>query len=43
MFDIQQKNSIYSDANLTANYLISIGAVTQQTDMLELLTPGFLP
>jgi NitT/TauT family transport system substrate-binding protein len=43
MFDIQQKNSIYSVANLTANYLISIGAVTQQTDMLELLTPGFLP
>jgi NitT/TauT family transport system substrate-binding protein len=42
-FDIQGKNSIYAVTNITSDYLISIGAVTQETDLLELLDSDFLP
>jgi NitT/TauT family transport system substrate-binding protein len=43
LFDIQDKNSIYAVTNITVDYLISIGAVTQQIDLLELIDPSFLP
>jgi NitT/TauT family transport system substrate-binding protein len=43
IFDIQDKNSIYTVTNITSDYLISIGAVTQQVDLLELIDPNFLP
>lgn len=43
LFDIQSENSIYATTKRTSDYLISIGAVIQQADPLELLDPGYLP
>ncbi len=43
IFNIQNKNSAYEITKRTSEYLISIGALTQQTDPLELLDPGYLP
>jgi NitT/TauT family transport system substrate-binding protein len=43
LFDINQANSIYAITNITSDYLISIGTITQSTDPLELLDPSYLP
>lgn len=43
LFNIQSENSIYATTKRTSDYLISIGAVIQQADPLELLDPGYLP
>ncbi len=43
LFDIQSDKSIYSVTKRTSDYLISIGAVTQSIDPLELLDPTYLP
>jgi NitT/TauT family transport system substrate-binding protein len=42
-FNIQSANSIYAITQLTSDYLISNGTVTQQVDPLELLDPTYLP
>jgi len=43
IFDIQEVNSIYSTTKITSDYLISIGTITQEIDLLELIDPSFLP
>ena len=43
LFDVQQENSIYSTTRVTSDYLISIGALAQQIDLLELIDPDYLP
>ena len=43
MFNIQEDNSIFSITRTTSDYLISIGAVAQQIDPLQLLDPDYLP
>jgi NitT/TauT family transport system substrate-binding protein len=43
MFDVQNENSIYAVTKRTSDFLISIGAVAQQFDPLELLDPDYLP
>ena len=43
LFNIQEENSIYSITKITSDYLISIGALAQQIDPLELLDPTYLP
>lgn len=43
LFNIQEENSIYSISKITSDYLISIGALAQQIDPLELLDPTYLP
>lgn len=42
-FNLQNENSVYTITQRTSDYLISIGAVTQQVDPLELLDPTYLP
>ncbi|MBC7878437.1 MAG: ABC transporter substrate-binding protein [Anaerolineales bacterium] len=42
-FNIENENSVYAIAKITSEYLISIGAVAQQIDPLELLDPSYLP
>jgi NitT/TauT family transport system substrate-binding protein len=43
IFDIKNSNSIYSTTKRTNDYLISTGALIQQTNLLELLDPAHLP
>jgi NitT/TauT family transport system substrate-binding protein len=43
LFNIQEVNSIYSITKVTSDYLISIGAVAEEIDPLELLDPAYLP
>ena len=43
LFSIQEKNSIYNVTNITSDYLISIGTITQGIDLLELIDPSYLP
>jgi hypothetical protein len=43
MFDVQNENSIYAVTKLTSDFLISIGAVAQQINPLELIDPDYLP
>jgi NitT/TauT family transport system substrate-binding protein len=43
MFDMQEENSIYAVTKRSSDFLISIGAVAQQFDPLELLDPDYLP
>jgi NitT/TauT family transport system substrate-binding protein len=43
IFSISEANSIYSITKTTTDYLISIGAMAQEIDPLELLDPSFLP
>lgn len=43
LFNIQSETSIFSITKRTSDYLISIGALTQQTDPLELLDDKYLP
>jgi NitT/TauT family transport system substrate-binding protein len=43
LFSIQSEDSLYNTTKRTSDYLISIGALTQQTDPLELLDPSYLP
>ncbi|MDO9300719.1 MAG: ABC transporter substrate-binding protein [Anaerolineales bacterium] len=43
LFNIQEANSIYSITKITSDYLISIGAMAEEIDPLELLDPSYLP
>jgi NitT/TauT family transport system substrate-binding protein len=43
LFEIQEENSIYAVTRRTSEYLISIGALAQQIDPLELIDPTYLP
>lgn len=43
LFNIQDANSIYSITKITSDYLISIGAMAEEIDPLELLDPAYLP
>ncbi len=43
MFDVQKEDSIYVVTKRTSEYLISIGAIAQQFDPLELIDPDYLP
>jgi NitT/TauT family transport system substrate-binding protein len=43
LFNIQEANSIYSITKVTSDYLISIGAMAEEIDPLELLDPAYLP
>lgn len=43
LFNIQEANSIYSITKITSDYLISIGAMADEIDPLELLDPTYLP
>ena len=43
LFELDEENSIYDVTRRTSDYLISIGALAQQIDPLELLNPDFLP
>jgi NitT/TauT family transport system substrate-binding protein len=43
LFNIQEANSIYSITKITSDYLISIGAMAEEIDLLELLDPNYLP
>ena len=43
MFDPKSENSVFNSLKLTSDYLISIGALTQQIDPYELLDPAYLP
>ncbi len=42
-FNLQSETSIYSITKTTSDYLITIGAITQLIDPLELLDPAYLP
>lgn len=43
LFDIKEANSIYSITKTTSDYLISTGVLIENTDLLELLDPSYLP
>ena len=43
LFNLQNPNSVYAVTKITSDYLISIGALAQQIDLLELLDPAYLP
>lgn len=43
LFNLQNPNSVYTVTKITSDYLISIGALAQQIDLLELLDPAYLP
>lgn len=43
LFNLQNPNSVYAITKITSDYLISIGSLAQQIDLLELLDPAYLP
>jgi len=43
LFDTKEANSIYSITKITSDYLISIGALIEETDPSELLNSSYLP
>ncbi|MBI5354274.1 MAG: ABC transporter substrate-binding protein [Chloroflexi bacterium] len=43
MFNPKGENSVFTTLRLTSDYLISIGALAQQINPLELLDPSYLP
>jgi len=43
LFSIQEKNSIYDMTRMTSDYLVSIGSITQDIDLLALIDPSYLP
>ncbi len=43
LFNLQNPNSVYAVTKITSDYLISIGSLAQQIDLLELLDPAYLP
>jgi NitT/TauT family transport system substrate-binding protein len=43
LFDANQTDSVFSITKVTADYLISIGALIQPVDTNELLDPSYLP
>ena len=43
LFDNKKENSIYTITQITSDYLVSIGTITQLIDPVELLDPSYLP
>jgi NitT/TauT family transport system substrate-binding protein len=43
LFNVQKVNSIYNITKITSDYLISIGVIVENIDLLELLDPSYLP
>ena len=43
IFSIQEKNSIYDMTRMTSDYLVSIGSITQDVDLLALIDPSYMP